>query len=373
MKCNRKTPEVNENIVFTPFDEPGLEELRSWLLKDSPAEIRSAFGPHMLAPSGVNNELLRSLLTFDSGESPETISMMATIRTSYHTLIHIGYVQLKQSVQAGRNCYINHVYLSKPFRQKDYEYSIFRRLVEFAVKDLRCDRCLIWIPVHNYLFLSIARTLGFRLVKMATTPAGTVVRYCYAVTSAPEATAESKVPDMAIPNYIIFKRKLQMVNRLHETKSSPLQRRSAACYSPIVQDARMYFSRKKAELNQSAAAGTANMDNSPSALINSKEKRCCRYESRCRNVVRLRGEEIVHGSDRKDYSFGLGRFVSPNAAAGRMKPPFAEKVDVGRSADSGKAKGSDCRDENIRPGLAAYTKMPPLPDIVRHRQELLKF
>ncbi len=390
-----------EDIVFTPFDESALAELKSWLLKDSSPEVALAFGSRMFLPSGINHDLLRSLL---SGEATDLVSMMATIRTSYHTLIHIGYVQLKQTVQAGRNCYINRLYLSKSFRHKDYEYVILRKLVEFAVNDLHCDRCLIWISARNYLFLSIARTLCFRLVKMATGPAGTVVRYCYIVAT-PEVddkmlaeleskyaikipeipAARARIPDMAIPNYMNFKRRLRDINKLHEARS--LERRSAGqYYSPVVKVPAKNFASEKQNKSTDDARDES------SFVSNQRTNMCKREATRQRNMMMAikRRREAAGNGPNMGCAIDSLKYMSPEV----VRQPLArweEDQDDGRErqlgnsynrgdeAEYGRERlehrerrhfGADSPIESPPPWLR--TRGVPLPDI-RRKQVLLKF
>jgi len=256
---------ISEEIVFTPFNENALKQLTEWILKDDPEEVKISFTPNIYYHGQINKRFLTSFLTnndselngsFVNTENSENISMLATIKTSYHTLMNIGFVQIKQCfTEPSKTSYINIIYLSKPFRQKDYEYHILRKLVDFTVRNLQCDLCMIWISVYNYLFLSIARTLGFRLTKLITHPlTGATIRYCYAITNsnlipkrlqenlsknyAIELPIRSKsrpvVPDMEIPHYLWLKKNLIKLNRNQGVPEGFNKRKHALYYSPIL-------------------------------------------------------------------------------------------------------------------------------------------
>eukprot|EP00826_Nyctotherus_ovalis_P025564 TRINITY_DN19829_c0_g1_i1.p1 TRINITY_DN19829_c0_g1~~TRINITY_DN19829_c0_g1_i1.p1 ORF type:complete len:232 (+),score=42.93 TRINITY_DN19829_c0_g1_i1:78-773(+) len=205
---------VTEQLVFTPFDIPSLSELKGWISRDSQAEVKATFGPSATDFSSIEIPFVPTLAEHQS--MPNAISMTATIRTSYRSLIHIGYIYVTHS--PAKHCYINCIYLNKVFRQKDYEYRILKQLVAFLVNNLKCTACFIWIFACNYLFLSIARTLGFRLTRTQTDKAGTSVRYCYAITERLDkeirspAKLKARVPNMKIPDYLKLKSKLVKIN-----------------------------------------------------------------------------------------------------------------------------------------------------------------
>ncbi len=236
-----------EDIVFTPFAESGLAELRGWLDSDQRNEVLNAFSPRILETEGTLSSDFLSELLYPAGDS--ACSMLVTVRTSYHFLINVGYVQLSKLARGKPECTVNYMYIARAFRQKDYEYRTFQKIVDFVLKDLRCDRCLLWVAEDNYVFMALARTLRLKLVRI--NMEGRIKRYCYvagkadgsprmnamlnkkfAINLDPGLTREEKVPNLRIHNYESFKGKLHEINRVH--LSARASHKSIAYYSPII-------------------------------------------------------------------------------------------------------------------------------------------
>lgn len=237
-----KQKDAHEQLVFMPFEFSSLIELKDWIAKDSGAEIRAAFGPKATRFEDIRQRVTSAL--FDDASSS---SMMVTIRTPYHRLINIGYILLTQALRNSRKvCFIELLYLAKAFREKDFEHRVLRKAVEFALNDLQSAACYIWIYKTNYLFLSIARTLSFRLVSMETDGLGVGERYCYAIglpnseDKVQNALAQryaipaTKTPDMAIPNYLFFKKNLLNINSKQKVDKGTFKRKEGIFYSPIL-------------------------------------------------------------------------------------------------------------------------------------------
>ena len=241
---------IQETLVFMPFDLFSLSELKFWISKDSKSEIKAAFGPSVDCFDDIKFPL-PSVIGEDP--SPNSNSMLITIRTSYHQLINIGYVHLIQRQKNYTNvCYIDCLYISRAFRQKDYEYKILRKIIEFAMNELKCSSCFMWIYATNYLFLSIARILRFHLTGIETDSSGNNSRYCYLVTSPridnriqkklekkyaiviPENPSSPKIPDMSIPNYIYFKKNLMKINGSQKIDKGAFKRKDGVFYSPLL-------------------------------------------------------------------------------------------------------------------------------------------
>jgi len=227
--------DVRENLVFMPFEFSSLVELESWIKKDTQAEIKAVFGSKVNKFEDIKLQITSTLL-----DEPNWVSMMVTIRTSYRQLINIGYVLLTQKRQNGRKlCYIEYLYLNRAFREKDYEYRVLKKAVEFALKELQCDSCFIWIYKSNYLFLSIAKTLSFRLVKTEPDNLNNSTRHCYAI-SLPsnynKVPTEKivKSPDMSIPNYLHLKKNLLKMNSEQKVGKGTFKRKEGVFYSPIL-------------------------------------------------------------------------------------------------------------------------------------------
>ncbi len=261
-------PTVSEEITFTPFTSVAVLELKSWIEHDQPLDVLTAFGPSVLAkttvPLKANPGFLDNLL-HPPENGPAHLSMLVTIRTSYHSLLNIGYVQLTPPNKSKMECTINYLYISKPFRYKDYEYKTFQKIIEFVMTDLRCERCFIWVDEGNYLFLSLAKTLKLKLVKIGTRSGGaggSQKRYCYMVgrvkstamnnylfrkyaiciDSLPESPRSVKPVTTKIEDYMEFKSKLHEINKIHE-KTSPATKKSTIYYSPVVKTTRETFSK----------------------------------------------------------------------------------------------------------------------------------
>jgi hypothetical protein len=254
--------EIKEEITFTPFDSSTFEELKSWMHRDSLTDIKATFGPHVENFTDINIPFTSTLADQSLAGVRDTISMVATIRTSYHSLIHIGYIYLRQ--MRSRNskvCIIECIYVNRLFRQKDYEYRILKRLVSFALHELRCNSCSLWVYASNFLFLSIARTLNFRLARIQTDASGNNSRYCYAIVLQSELNKMQKeleqkyaivipsasrerlhTPNMIIPNYLSLKKNLLRINKLQNISKGPFKRRQGIFYSPILKEAKRFLS-----------------------------------------------------------------------------------------------------------------------------------
>jgi len=204
-----KIPRVAEEIAFTPFSEASIPILTQWLENDIPFDVYSSFGQNALLKdkpkSIVNKEFLYSLLS----SHDDTLSMLVTIRMSYHSLLNIGYIYLTQINKQKNECVINYLYISKPFRSKDYEFRTFQKIVEFTLNDMRCERCYVWVDERNYLFLALARTLKLKLVKIGSDPKTREKRYCYIL---------GKIKSEALDNYL-FRKYAINVNAISPEKS----------------------------------------------------------------------------------------------------------------------------------------------------------
>ncbi len=151
-------PSQRTNPSCSPLSPP--PPWPSWLSKDSSEDLAHSFGEALAKDK---SELDRTLRNSIGEVAARTIhSMMITICTAYHMLINIGFLQFRV-LPAGNVCCISYFYVFRAFRRKDYEYLALRNAVEFALRDLRCGRCFIWIHQDNYLFLAIAKTANFRL------------------------------------------------------------------------------------------------------------------------------------------------------------------------------------------------------------------
>ena len=262
MNSRKSIKEITEEITFTPFDSSALEELKNWIHKDSLADVKAAFGPHVESFADINIPFVSTLADQSLSSMRDAISMIATVRTSYHALIHIGYIYLTQMRNINtKGCIIECIYVNKLFRRKDYEYRILKRLVNFTLHELRCNSCSLWIYASNFLFLSIARTLNFRLARIQIDTSGNNSRYCYAIVLQNEpnkvqkdlqqkyaivlpsvSRKRSHAPNMLIPNYLSFKKNLLRINKFQNIIKGPFKRRQGIFYSPILKEAKRFLS-----------------------------------------------------------------------------------------------------------------------------------
>ena len=287
---------ISESLALTPFTENCLGEINHWLQNETPPDILTAFGRKIMntPPKEINQNFLCNLI-----KTPSTIQagkwmgwfiqpLMITVRTSYHSLVNMGFVQLRRSRESPNECLIKYLYIRKAFRQKDFEYLSLAKIVEFIFINLNCERAYIWIYENNYLFLSMMRTLAFKLIKskrpremrMAVNEERTwegrqeigeekgLCKHCFMISSrgglnvnkpswsrSPpnpkllshqhkstnqirEKREISKktdiVPNMSIPNYLHFKQKLRDINRVHGLRSASTSKQSVGWYSPIL-------------------------------------------------------------------------------------------------------------------------------------------
>jgi len=238
MEIEKRNSRVTEQLAFTPFDIPKFRELKAWISRDTQTEIKTAFGPSVTDFASIKIPFVSTLAEHQS--APNAISMIVTIRTSYKTLINIGYIYITyKASRLIRSCYINCVYINKVFRKKDYEYRILKKLIDFLITELKSSFCFIWIYSCNYLFLSIARTLGFRLIRTLTDKTGKNIRYCYAITESNAAKVNSpervRIPEMRIPDYLKLKSNLIKINIEQKIDRGSFKRKAGVVYSPMLE------------------------------------------------------------------------------------------------------------------------------------------
>ena len=123
----------------------------------------------------------------------------------------------------------------------------------------------MWIFPNNFLFLSIARTLNFRLIRVQANSSGVSTRYCYSIISQTEQNklkenlekkfaiiipTESKnlkkTPELTIPNYLHLKRNLIRINNCLKLARGSFKRKEGIFYSSILRnEARKFLDKTK--------------------------------------------------------------------------------------------------------------------------------
>ena len=90
MELRRST--IKEEITFMPFDTEAFKELKDWITNDDLSALQSTFGPNVNSFEDINIPFMKTLADKELPDSYNLTSMIAAVRTSYHRLIHIGYV-----------------------------------------------------------------------------------------------------------------------------------------------------------------------------------------------------------------------------------------------------------------------------------------
>ena len=211
MKNSERQKEPIECITFTPFTESNVGEVHKWIESDNFVDIHSAFGSRIFSTKNyeINEKFMFSLLhsspsaneaSHPNEEEECNIPMMITIRTSYHKLLNIGFVHLVKLANTNDNlmendCLIKHLYIGKGFRLKEYEYKSIQKLVEYVLQELGYSRCIMWVYENNYLFLSILRTLNFKLVRTYKPEKDmfNLTKYCFKISTEPVNIVEPDI------------------------------------------------------------------------------------------------------------------------------------------------------------------------------------
>jgi hypothetical protein len=254
--------------------------------------VVSCFGPQVFTGSGeaqsVDYVFVASLVNREAADRVNPLTMTISLRTTFHSLLSIGYLQLEMLANQ-QDCALTYFYISKAFRQKDYEYRSFKKAVEFAFTELGSRHCFVWIEASNFLLLSMVKTFRFRLVRTHKPEGSPTSRYLFVISSpsagptqqllgaarkpagptselssggdyddnlqhpnlspspsdSPSQTRSHKleplrprwrrtlVPNLVIHNYLKFKEQLQTINRVHGLKSA-ITKSSVMWYTPTV-------------------------------------------------------------------------------------------------------------------------------------------
>jgi RimJ/RimL family protein N-acetyltransferase len=268
--------EIKDEIIFLPFTNSHVPELKQSILNDSEHEIFSSFGEKIfnsakfdfttLVPNKskfkhLNDDFLSSLvqsnerktilssssqnltkdIAFDgkklkrssnqltvNWEEPlersktvsksKKISYVIAIKTSYAAVLNIGFLQLKIE-EIGSQTLINYFYIAKAFRRKDYEVKALQALLEFQFNTLNMRKTIFWVYENNYSFIAMMNSLKYLIAKTKAFPISKLKKHYFSIENIENPISES----IRISDPLSYKTKHVMMNSDREGKMEMMQ------------------------------------------------------------------------------------------------------------------------------------------------------